>query len=52
MVKDAEEIDNLRKSSKVTGYFFGKLIKEVEQVIDSGRATRHNELAKKVLDYM
>jgi nucleosome binding factor SPN SPT16 subunit len=52
MVKDAEEIENLKKSSKVTGYFFGKLIKEVEVVIDSGKTTKHSELAKKVLDFM
>jgi nucleosome binding factor SPN SPT16 subunit len=52
MVKDAEEVDNLRKSSKVTGYFFAKLIKEVEVVIDSGKTTKHADLAKKVVDYM
>jgi hypothetical protein len=29
MAKDEEEIDNLKKSSKVTAYFFSKLTKEV-----------------------
>jgi nucleosome binding factor SPN SPT16 subunit len=52
VVKDAEEIDNLRKSSKVTAYFFGKFIKEVELVIDSGKQTKHAELSQKVLDLM
>jgi nucleosome binding factor SPN SPT16 subunit len=52
MVKDAEEIENLKKSSKVTSYFFAKFIKEVEVVIDSGKATKHSELSRKVLDLM
>jgi nucleosome binding factor SPN SPT16 subunit len=52
MVKDVEEIENLRKSSKVTAYFFSKFIKEVEFVIDSGKQTKHSELTKKVLDLM
>lgn len=52
MVKDAEEIENLKKSSKVTTYFFGKFIKEVEIVIDSGKQTKHSELSKKVSDLL
>lgn len=45
-------MENLRKSSKVTSYFFNKFIKEVEVVIDSGKATKHSEIAKKVVDLM
>lgn len=51
-VKDSEEVDNLRKSSKVSAYFFAKFIKEVELVIDSGKTTKHSTLSKKVLDLM
>jgi len=52
MAKDSEEIENLKKSSKVTSYFFNKFIKEVEVVIDSGKPTKQSEIAKKVVDLM
>jgi len=29
VIKDSEEADNIRKSSKVTSYFFSKFVKEV-----------------------
>ncbi len=52
MIKDSEEADNIRKSSKVTSYFFSKFVKEVEVAIDSGRGTKHADLSKKVLELM
>lgn len=51
-IKDSEEADNIRKSSKVTSYFFSKFVKEVEVAIDSGRGTKHADLSKKVLELM
>jgi nucleosome binding factor SPN SPT16 subunit len=45
-------VENLKKSGKVTSYFFAKVIQEVELVIDSGKAARHCDLSKKVLDLM
>ena len=52
MIKDEEEIENMKKSGKVSSYFFGKAISEVELVIDSGKTTKHSEISKKVLDLM
>jgi nucleosome binding factor SPN SPT16 subunit len=52
MAKDSEEIENMRRSSKITAYFFSKFIKEVEVVIDSGKPTKHSELAQKVIDLL
>ena len=42
--KLASEIDNLKKSSRVSAYFEDKFIKEVEKVIDSGRRVKHSDL--------
>ena len=42
MVKDEEEVENMKKSGKVSSYFFGKAISEVELVIDSGKTTKHS----------
>ena len=38
----------MKKSGKVSSYFFGKAIGEVEVVIDSGKTTKHSEISKKV----
>ena len=42
----------MKKSGKVSGYFFGKAINEVEIVIDSGKTTKHSDISKKVLGLM
>ena len=42
----------MKKSGKVSSYFFGKAISEVEVVIDSGKTTKHSEISKKVLTLM
>lgn len=42
----------MKKSAKVSSYFFTKAISEVELVIDSGKTTKHSEISKKVLDMM
>lgn len=52
MIKDSEEINNLKKASKVTAFFFGKFIQETESIIDSGKPTKHSELARKIQEIM
>lgn len=47
-VKDKDELDNVRKSGKVTTYFLDKLINEVKRVIDEDVTISHVALGKKI----
>lgn len=49
-VKDKDELDNVRKSGKVTTYFLDKLINEVKRVIDEDVTISHVALGKKIED--
>lgn len=47
-VKEEKDIKLMQKSGKMTGYFFKKLVEEVEEVIDSGEKVSHQVISEKV----
>lgn len=49
-VKDKDELENVRRASKVTTYFLEKLINEVKKVIDEDLTVTHTKICKKIED--
>ena len=46
--KEQKDIKLMQMSGKMTGYFFKKLVEEVEEVIDSGEKVGHRVISEKV----
>lgn len=50
MIKDKDELDNMRRASRVTTYFLEKLIDEVKRVVDEDLTVPHSKICKKIED--
>ena len=51
-VKESEELELIRGSSKLTCSFFRKLIEDIEEVVDSGEEVLHSTISEKVDRFM
>jgi len=47
-IKEAEELDDVKKAGGIGVYFENKLIEEVEQIIDEELKKKHSEIARKI----
>jgi nucleosome binding factor SPN SPT16 subunit len=47
-VKEENEIQNVRKSAKLTCYLQNKIIEHVENIIDEELKERHNSISQKI----
>ena len=51
-VKESEELELVKGSSKLTCSFFRKLIEDIEEVVDSGEDVLHSTISEKVDRFM